>query len=67
MITFINWVQGHIPDGTTVQFKSDEKFGRVVNGNNKHSLVDYMPDRLSDGSEARDWFSNDTLKVPAGE
>lgn len=56
---------GWIPEGTTVQFKSDSTKGTIVHGNSERSLVSYRADRRTGMSEARDWFENSLLRVPA--
>ena len=53
-----------LPKGAQVKL-SDGALGHVVEGNPERSLVAYTPDRLTGCSEARDWFSNDTLQVKA--
>jgi len=60
------YANGVIPDGVSVQFV-DKQIGRVVTGNNERSLISYTPDRLTGCTEARDWFRNDALKIPASK
>ena len=55
---------GAIPEGTTVQFRSDDDTGTVILGNSERSLISYRPVPEAGCSEAREWFQNSDLRVP---
>ncbi len=59
------YAAGVIPVGVTVKFKADGTKGTVIHSNTERCLVSYRPSPLTGCTEARDWFYNSELRVPA--